>query len=145
MALQDHVHLALTLGGSPEFAPIYKWKITDYIEEPEVIISVKRTSKAKLRVHTIDNESGPIQLMNFKLTIKIIDDETYSARQYLAFLKAMNGRNCYYVDIDHSADGADHTNDVKLVEVQINRMKPQSTMLNYYLIDIDLLDNYTVS
>lgn len=144
MSLQSHVHIALTLGGAPEFAPIYSWKLVRYDEEPEVILALKRTSSGKLRAHAIENVNGPIQFMGYGITIKISNDDPLVTRQYVGYLKAMNGRTVYFVDFDHAADGADHTADVKAMVLQISRVKPMSTMLNYYEIDVNLSDANTV-
>lgn len=144
MSMQDHVHIALTLGGSPEFAPIHEWKVTDYQEMPKVILSSKRTSNGKLRWHTINTVDGAIKFMDYRMTLSCLTDDTYTGRQYKAFLEAMNGEDVYFVDFDHPMDGSDHTSAIVAMKLQISRVKPMTPALNYYLIDIELEDNHTV-
>lgn len=147
MSLQSHIHLGLTVNGSPEFAPIYQWKVAfpNYDELPEVVLSIKRTSTGKLRVHTINDAYGPVQFMNYRMTLKLNSDNTYSARDYLSFLEFMNGKSVYFVDFDHPADGADHSAYVKTMLFQISRPKPMTPMLDFYFVDIELTDNHTVT
>ena len=144
--INDHIHLARTLSGSPEFSPIHTFKVIypDYQEIPHVILSTKRTSKGKLRWHTIDTVDGPVQLMDFRMTVKCLTDNTYSARQYLAFLEDMNGRQVFYVDIDHANTGSDHTSDIKTMRFQISKVHPMVVDLSYYQVEISLDDDFSV-
>jgi len=145
MALQDHLHLALTLSGSPEFAPVHSWKASGYQELPEIILAQKRTSLGKLRFHTIHNSMGTVKFMNFQLTLKCLTDNSYTGREYLAFLEAMNGESVFFVDFDHADDGSDHTPYVLTMKMQINRVRPMTTILNYYMVDLELFDDHTVT
>jgi hypothetical protein len=144
--MQDHVHIALTTGGIPEFAPIYSWRVIfpDYIPVPEVILSSKRTSKGKLRWHTINDASGPIQFMNYQMSLKLYNDSSVTTLQQLGYLTAMNGQQVKYVDLDHVANGVDHTSYIKAMRLQINRIRPITPTLNYIEVDIDLTDDNRV-
>jgi len=143
--MQTHLHLALTLGGSPEYAPVFKWKssFSDFSEEPAIITSIKRTSKGKLRFHAIENSDGPIQWMNYHTTLKLLDGAT-TARQQLEVVKAMNGKTVYFVHPDHSVDGTDHRSYIKKMKLQITGAKAITPNLSYYLVNVELIDDNAV-
>jgi hypothetical protein len=144
--MQDHIHLAMTLGIAPEYSPIYTWKIVfpEYIEVPEVVLSTKRTTSGRLRWHVLHDVSGPIQFMNYQLTLKLYNDSSVVTRQQLGYLLAMNGQQVKYVDLDHIANGSDHTPYVKAMRLQVAKVHPITPALNYYLIDVDLTDDNRV-
>ena len=146
MTLQDHIHIATTLNGTPEFSPIHKWKVPfpEFNEEPEIIYSKKRTSKGKLRWHTVQDANGPIQFENVSTMLTIKSDDTYTARQYVNFLKLMNGKSVYYVGFEHADDGADHTNDIKTMRLRIGRIRPMVVDFSWCMVEVELTDDFTV-
>ena len=141
---RDHIHLAETLGGSPEFAPIYKWKIKEREEVPVVFINVQYTLRARLRVHRgLDENGNVVQLTNFLYRVKLIETGNDSVLVLKDRLKGLLGKPLYLCDSYHNADGEDHTPSIK--EVYMTAMGGlkndfDATGLRFYFVEIQLTD-----
>lgn len=145
--LQNHIHLGLTLTGSPEFSPLYKWAVIypNYQDMPDVIVGLKRGISGKLFKHRLQVAGTAIKFDNYRMTIKVAADDTYTLQQRIAQIKAMNGESVYFCDIDHADDGTDHTADVKTMFLRITSTgKPYTPMIVRYDYEIELTDDYTV-
>lgn len=145
--MQNHIHLGLTLTGSPELAPLYKWSVVypDYVEIPRVVVGVKTTLDGHVMTHRLRDGGGAIRYTDFRLTIKVAATDTETLAQRMAFIKAMNGETVKFCPIDHAADGAAHTSDIKNVFLQIiSTGKPYTPMITRYDYEISLTDVYTV-
>lgn len=144
MPLQSHIHLDTSLGGSPENAPVLKWGVTDRLDIPEVIISFERGLTGKLHSHVLTDSSGPVQFNNYRYTVRVIAEGTYTLEQRMAFLKAFHGKQVYLVDLFHANDGADHTNDIRTMIARIGEFAPVGPGLPYFDVDVELIDDDTV-
>lgn len=147
MANQNHIHLSSTVAGAPEHAPDKKWAITRRIEIPDVVMSINRTLNGKLRAHVLSNGSGPIQFVNFTLTVKVDARDGDTLDQRVAILKAMHGKVVTFTDLNHPNDGANHVIYNKSVFCQVGefeKVADQDPALQFFYVDVQLTDNYTV-
>lgn len=142
MPLQNHIHLSEVLETTGEKAPDIKWTITDRLEIPTVIIGLKRGLTGKLYRHVLMDESGPIQLTNFKYTLKLMDTATETLEELVTKVKAYQGKEVYLCDIFHADDHEDHTNDVReMVVGRVGELAPVGPGLPFFTVDIELEDN----
>lgn len=147
MALQNHIHLGLTLTGSPELAPLYKWSVVypDYMEMPRVIVGLKTSLDGHLQAHRLVSGGSTIKYLDYRMTIKVAATDTETLAQRLSFIRAMNGEMVKFCPLDHAADGAAHTSDIKNVFLQIiSSGKPYTPSIVRYDYEILLTDNFSV-
>lgn len=142
MPLQNHIHLAvLPLGSAPELAPTLKWKVTDRLEIPKPLATARYTLTGKLKRHAVVSGGNLVQKVDFKYTIKVQADYTYTLDQRRDQLKAMNGALVKLCDVFHANDGADHTSDVKTMFcARVGEFAPIGPGLQYFLVQVELLD-----
>ena len=148
MTVQNHVHIGLTLTGTPEFSPLYKWAVTypNYQDTPNVTMGLKRGISGKLFVHVLQSGGVPVQFNDYRMTIKVVADDTNTLAERISFIKAMNGRLVKVCLIDHADDGTDHTADVKDMVLRIvSTGKPYTPMIIRYDYEIELVDNFTIT
>ena len=141
MPTQDHIHLSTSQADVTNEAPITIWKITDRIETPQVFISVKRTITSRLKVYTAHDNGEPIQLTDYRYSIKVVAENGYTLEDRMAQLKNMNGRIVYLVDIIHPNDGVDHSAHVRRMLLQVGEFPPFSVALDRFYVDIELTDH----
>lgn len=147
MALQNHIHLGLTLTGSPELAPLYKWAVVypNYVPIPNVVIGLKRSITGKLQTHRLQTGGSAIKFKDYRLTIKVDDDGVSTLQQRIGFIEAMNGEVVKFCPIHHANDGTDHTADIKNMFLRIvSQGKPYTPNIIRYDFEIELTDAYTV-
>lgn len=139
MAIQNHIHISSTLLGSPEYSPDGKYRALQRRIAPEAIITWKRGLTGKLYLHLLVDVSGdPIIFENFEYQLKITAAE-------FTTLKSELGKRVYFVDHDHVADDADHTDHVKTYAfVAMEAVEPFTTALEDFMVNVTLVDDETV-
>jgi hypothetical protein len=127
----------------PEYAPDMKWKVTNRADQPRVFTSAKYTLSGKLKMHVLANENGPVRYNDWKLRILVAETEDMSLEERLEALKAMQGREVYYVENFHSDDGDDHTEDIQIMFLQnIGEIPEFSVGLERFYLEVQLLANH---
>lgn len=113
-SIQTHIHLASTLGGSPEYSPVYKWSVRDR----QFAIRFSVTVDESLTMVRYDHAVPDKVYKDFYYELKIEGDETYSTEEYLDILIQMvkSGR-VYLVDTVHVNDNEDHTDNVRVCRI----------------------------
>ncbi len=144
--LQDHIHIGLSLGGSPEFAPLYSFPATDREKEYEAIIAPTRSLTGKLRIHAISSGGVPIVFTNYNYVLRVDAEGFDEAEDKVeSILKPMYGRTVYFVDHYHVADGVTHASYVKqMVVTKIGPLKQFNPKLIRYYVELQLTDANTV-
>lgn len=140
MALQNHIHLATTLGSAPENAPTLKWKVLERQETVSIQVAIKQTLGGKTRVHVLSDVSGPVQLSTFQYKVKVQGDYGYTVEDRIAQLKALQGRRAYLCDHFHADDDADHTADVLEVFCEVGAFPSDHIGLQFFYVDVSLTD-----
>lgn len=137
--------MALTLGNSPEYSPIYKWRATQYGSIPRVIASIETTLTGKTRAHVLkDGSNNPIVWEDARYRIIIEAENSQTLAQRYDTLKDMMGQVVKFVPHDHVADGADHTTYVRNMFLQeVGELEPLSPILSRFYSDIFLVDAST--
>jgi hypothetical protein len=116
--LQDHIHLALTLGGTPENAPALKWSVTDRQEIPSTIFAFDRGLGGTPLISVLADDSNVIkQYLSYSYIIVIKDYPDYTMQFRRQLLEQMDGKLVYLCDNHHAANGTDHTPDVRTMFV----------------------------
>jgi len=137
MAVQNHIHLSSTLGGAPENSPDETYTVHVRQEKFVVYTSVMRSINGTTRVGALEDANGPMVYTDFSMVLSLTAAE-------LATLKAELGREVYFVDHDHAADGTNHTSDVVTMLLQeIGEPENLDPMLNYFTAKIVLVDTNT--
>lgn len=141
--VQRHIHLDTTLDEGPELAPVQKWVAIDRIEEPVVIMSLRRSLKGNTLLSILkDDEGDEVQLTNYYYTIKVAATSTETYLQRKASLKALHGRRAYLVDHEHCDDGENHTDYIKPVIVRsVGRFPKDDTLLRFCYVEVELEDD----
>jgi hypothetical protein len=141
--LNDHIHLSTTIQATGEKAPDLKWKVRmpGHHEIPAVFMALRRTTSGALKRHSLTSGGNIVQLVNFKLTIKVQADYTYTTVERKAQLEALQGKQAYFCDNYHAADGADHTADIRTVVVsKVGDFVAEDSLLQHYYVDVELED-----
>lgn len=145
--LQNHVHLGLTLTGSPELAPLYKWTVIypEYEAIPRIIVGLKTTLDGHLMTHRLRNGGGTIRYKDYKMVIKIEATGSDTLAQRISYIEAMNGEIVKFCPIFHADDGTAHTSDIINMFLQISSAgKPYTPNIIRYDYTISLTDANTV-
>lgn len=146
MAVQDHIHLAMTTGGTPEFAPVYKWPVRfpDFAEIPDPIIGLQRTNSGRLEKHVLRGPSGPLVFQNFRFIVRVGPDYTYTVEERIDQLKAMVAQPVYFCPPRHAADGADHTADwLVMFLAKVGDIVPLDPLMQRFYVPVELVDDHT--
>jgi hypothetical protein len=142
LPIQNHIHLAASLSGAPEYSPIYTWKATKRILNPTIIAAPVRTLTGRLRKNVLSDSGSPMLFEDFHYTLVVKDEQIDDAWERIEILKAMLGKTVYLVDHYHQADGVNHTSEVRTMF--FSRMGDVTgftqTLIRYY-VDIELTDN----
>lgn len=143
--LQDHIHLAATLGGAPEFAPVYTWTTSDRVESPKVIMSMTRSLTGKLRKHVLKSGAQPVQFANYRYVVRL-GRNTDEAQEKAALLKSLYAQTVYFCDHYHPDDGTSHSSAVKTMFVAyVGDLKVFNPSLIRYYVELLLEDDNTVT
>lgn len=138
MAVQNHIHLDTSLGGAPENAPSATYKVVEWTPFPTLELAVARGLTGKLFFDTITSGGNPVWFDNQDLQLQV------SLAEFKA-IRALIGRQVYYVENDHANDGADHTSDVRTMRLAaVKYLRRVDPMLITNLIAISLIDDDTV-
>jgi len=136
MPMQTHCHLALTLGITPEFAPIYKWRATEAIAIPGMIGTLHVGLTGRMTPFQVFDGANPAAYTMWNLRLIVEAEESLTVVQREAAIAAMFGRKALYVEHDHNNNGTSHTSQVKTVYVQdIGAFEPiaQSNYSRFYV------------
>lgn len=139
--VQNHIHLALTLNGSPEFSPLYTWIAQQVLDQPSGVAQVKYTLKGKLRPHVLNSGTVPVLYQDARYILYLQANASYTLAQRQAQLYALAGKRAYLVKHYHPDDGSDHTAYVTTVFVQqFGKQDPIGLSHQRFTIEVTLLD-----
>lgn len=139
--VQNHIHLDTAIGSAPENAPVLTWRVTKRTPQTVVFLSVDYTKRGYLRPTVLKDSGTPVLLTNFKYTLKIKGADTDATETLKESLTEMLGKTVYLVDNRHCDDGADHDSYVRTMFFsEIGEFKVDHVMLDFYYVDITLLD-----
>lgn len=135
--VRDHIHLASTLSESPEYSPVFKWKIRDR----QIAIRFSVTVDESLTMVRFDHDVPDKVYKDFYYELKVEGDETYSTEEYLDILIQMiKDGLVYLVDTFHVADNEDHTDNVRVCRiVKLGDIPTSHMALERYYIPIFLM------
>ena len=141
--VQDHVHISMALGGSPENSPTLKWTITRWSLQPRVTMNLRYGQTGKLRKHRLRNENGIIQYFDYKYIVKLGEstENPQVLAQRRAELLAMNGQDVYLVDSNHPDDGENHASHVKNMVLKVDAIENYEFALRRFYVAIELIDD----
>ena len=106
MSVQNHIHLSDTLGGAPENAPAKTYMAHQRDDQPTIFIAIERSLSGGLMGHVLQSGGAPVLKDNFEYILRVDQTE-------LDELRALLGKQVYFVDHIHPNDGQDHTAYVK--------------------------------
>lgn len=136
---QDHIHLSMTLGASPENAPDQKWAVTDRGHSSNVLLEARRALKGTLRIHALTEGGVPLQFHAYRYKVKVQGAGDRTIEQRMQDLSDMLGNQVYLCDVYHADDLTDHTSDVRLMGfVKMGAFNVFSPSLALYYVDIEL-------
>lgn len=142
--LQDHIHLALTLGAGPENAPVLKWGITDRAEIPEVLASFERAITGKPLISFLpDGIGNPKQFLSYRYLVVVKDPggDDSVMQGLMAQLQSMQSRLVYLCDSYHPNGGVDHTSAVRQMYLaKVSEFPVFNPSLLRYYVTVDLKD-----
>jgi len=139
--LQQHLHLAMAINDTPEYAPIWKWVAKDRLYTPQVMLVAERTLTGKLRFYPQMDAGGVVVHQPYKYTIKVQADFTFDMETRIGQLVSMLGKIAYLCDHYHAIDGADHRPTTKTVLVKnVGPFPPIGPGLPFFEVDVELED-----
>lgn len=149
MAMQNHIHIIPTdlATGSYEH-PDYRWYITDRVETPEVLMTVRRSLSGDLVTHVLSSAGTPKNYTTMKYTLKVSPTigQTFNAMNgtldleaRIAQVRALMGKVHYVHDIYHMNDLASHTTGYRTMFMEtVGDFSVVGTSLPYFLVDVTL-------
>lgn len=125
--IQNHIHIGLALTGSPENAPINKYVCNTAEPRPKVFGALERTLGGATHVQYLSSDNGtPAIYEDWMFTVSFRKErDGQPAKQSIEQLIALKHQYVYFVPNDHTADGFDHTADVRVGVIT------QITSINY--------------
>jgi hypothetical protein len=138
--LRNHIHLSTAIGTTPEFAPTLRWVVTDRLEIPSVHMAIRMSLNGRVQRHILREGGSPVQLTDFKFTIKVKPEYGQTARQRLDALQGLNGQFASLVDLYHPEDGQSHVAYVRRVLVTVGEFAPIGPGLPFFLVDVTCQD-----
>lgn len=139
--LQNHIHVALAIGGAPESAPIWKWAVKDRLLLPEVAIEITRTLNGRLRYYVQQDDDGIVRHDNLKFTVRVRATEEFDLETRVNQLISMKGKLVYVCDSFHANDGTSHVATTKTYFMKdVAAFSPVSYMLPFFEVDVELED-----
>lgn len=148
MPLQNHIHLGIPGNetADPEEAPEFMFKVVSpggYTRIPEFLGSIDRSITGNLLTYTVPGSGGaPLQLVNYELRLKV-NSTSEGGYGDLDDLMELNGRRVNFVDINHVADGADHTTAIRSVFLSLGPISDEEPGLQFFYVNVQLTDAYT--
>lgn len=142
MPTQNHIHLSLSLGGSPEKAPTLKWAATQRARAIIIFADVGETSGAYSYLNRTRDESGvEIQKNDYRYRVKVAATNDATTEERAEALIAMAGKLVWFCDHVHPDDGEDHTSAVRRMFMTIeSEFLADHPTLDFYYVDIYLKD-----
>lgn len=142
MAVQNHIHLATTLGIAPELAPAFEWRITEREVEQIGFVTIETTQNGRTKFYVLQESSVPVKLENFVYKIVIDEEFGYTQQERWLQLKAMCYKVVYLVDTQHEDNGVNHTPSVKSMFMsQIGTPERIEPSLKREYVEVQLMDN----
>ncbi len=141
---QNHIHLSLELGNTPEFAPSITWHLKSGTRRdiPRIFVALDESIDGTLQAHVLTDGFGPVRRRDFKGQLIVAATETQTIEERLDSLIEMFGQPVKFCDVIHVADGQDHTYNIR--EMFFSQMGDVSdfepSLLRFY-VDIFLQDN----
>lgn len=140
-AVRNHIHLAPTLGSSPENAPIWKWKARNREAVIAFRAEIVETLGGMRFGHVATYNDAPVVRRDFIYEIKLEDGEDGDVFFYIDRLASMGGKYVYLVDHYHAADASDHTANVRQMFVyEIGSVPPEEPGLGFFYVKVHLKD-----
>lgn len=141
MNYQNHIHMALTLGGlEVQYAPVYQWKATQRIEVPNIALQANRSLTGKLRLHTLTSGGNVVKFTGYKYQLKLNANEFGTTiDEKVDILKDMHGKTVYFIDHLHCNDNEDHTPYVvQMGLVKLGEFQPFTQAMLRFLVEVEL-------
>lgn len=140
MAIQDHIHIGTALDDLAESAPDHRYIVTHWAPQDEITVSWERAWNGTPFWGVIEDDGGDsVAFENLRYTLKVTVTEYRT-------LQALQGKKVYVVDVDHAADEADHTANVRemfFAELQMDSYN--NTLLERLFVQVLFLDADTVA
>jgi len=137
VALQRHIHLSDSLGGTPEYAPTYKWAATNRVLVPNFTVEIDQSLTGDRYDFAIEASGVPVVHKDWYYELFLRADDTYSTEDYMDRLLGLAGKRLYLVDHQHIADGSDHTAYVKIVRMtKIGEIHVSDPGLQFYIASV---------
>lgn len=151
MFVQDHIHMSIydesdptaNLSAAPEFAPVYRWKVTDRLAKVYTMHSVGRSLNGKLRASVMMKNGSPLKFYDYQFKVAL--DATDDPLEILvARLQAMAGSRIHFCDVIHPNDGEDHRSmDRRMFVASVGELQVFDNLLTRYYIDVALQDDHS--
>jgi len=140
MGIQNHCHVGLSIGGAPENAPPYKYKVLEEAPEDKLHIEFNRAIDGTPHWGVMGDASGvPYRFNDHGLIIRCTYEEYKT-------LRTMVGRKVYFVENDHPDDGSDHAASVRLMLMDGLRFKKATSPAKInVIVEVHLVDLNTVA
>lgn len=137
---QNHLHLARTLNGNPEYAPEYQWSATQREDVSEGTVTLVYSINGQFTPYVLSDANGPVLFQNWRYQVKVEETPTETLAQRIEALKDMNGRVVFLVDFVHPDDGEDHTDYVQRVFCRVGEFPPDHPTLLHFYVNVELTD-----
>jgi hypothetical protein len=142
MPVQNHIHLAKTLGNAPEFAPDTTWIAYEALPIPTVIASSNITLGGVLKKHRLRRGGEVVRFRDMRYRLKVTEYGGLTAAARLSLLEQMQGEEVYLVEHDHPNNGQDHAPAVRKMYLEnVNPFEHVTTGLTYFTVEISLKDD----
>lgn len=142
MTVQQHLHLATTLSGAPEFAPVYQWRTVYFSPIPSFIANVQPTQDGSRHLSVVHADGAPLLYQNYEGVIIVEAESGYTIWERRDQLLAMLNRTVYFVPYDHPDDGQDHSAAIKqYFFANIEPASPVNKLFVRFEYQITLLDH----
>jgi len=145
--VQDHIHLAESLGGAPENAPIYQWVVSKRSQIPVFDINVQRSLDGTPFAYVVKKGGTPVQHQDFSYTVRLEGDAdrgvagSNTVWDYQDRLLDLIGKRLYLVDNRHPANGLDHTAFIRPVMIsRVGDIQDEHPLLRYFYVQVYLAD-----
>lgn len=135
--IQNHIHLAETLGGSPEHAPIYTWKARDRSRKALMTGQVALSLQGYVYTHVVKRAAVPVVRFDYRYELSIRATGADSTFDLMDRLEGMLGKKLYLVDHRHGDDGTNHSAFVEHVFLaDIGEQKVDVNNLGFFYIPV---------
>lgn len=145
--VQDHIHLALSLGTAPENSPIHKWNVRlgSRLQVPKIYVTVDEALNGAIQLQQLlDNTGDVVRKSDYKFVVKCADDDEVGVDAWgrLDDLLYMNGKRVHFVDSYHVNDGEDHTLNILPAILFVGEVPDFDPKLTRFYVPIQLLDDH---